>query len=104
MAARRPLWSPQARADLLDIWNYYARAAGPHTADNIVRKISEACRLLEDHPLGGRARDEIRPNLRSITAQPYVIFYRLGEARTVEIVRVIDGRRDLDEVFSDGDQ
>jgi plasmid stabilization system protein ParE len=47
---RRPLfWSPEARADLSDIWNYYSRVAGRHTANNVVRRIGEACQLLEDH-------------------------------------------------------
>jgi plasmid stabilization system protein ParE len=40
MAARRPVvWSPDAGADLSDIWDYYAQAAGRRTADKIVRVI-----------------------------------------------------------------
>jgi len=65
-----------------------------------VRKITEACRLLEDHPFVGRTRDEIRPGLRSIAATPYVVFYRVNND-VAEIVRVLDGRRDLDEIFAD---
>ena len=39
---RRPIvWSPDARADLSEIWNFYAKAAGRQTADKIVREISE---------------------------------------------------------------
>jgi plasmid stabilization system protein ParE len=57
---RRPIdWSPEARADLSEIWNYYVNVAGRHTADKIVREIGEVCRLLEEHPLAGRARDAI---------------------------------------------
>ena len=99
----RPLiWSLEARADLTDIWNYYARVAGPHTANNIARRIGEACRLLEDHPYAGQPRNEVRPDLRSVVASPHVVFYRVIED-VVEIVRVIDGRRDLDQIFVDGD-
>jgi len=59
---RRPIvWSPDARADLSEIWNFYAKAAGRQTADKIVREISEVCRLLEHHPFAGRARNEVRP-------------------------------------------
>ena len=97
---RRPIiWSPEARADLSEIWNYYAPRAGRHRADNTVRRISDACRLIEDHPLAGPARDEIRSGLQSITARPYVIFYRLRE-EVVEIVRMLHGRRDLDDIFA----
>jgi len=100
MADRRPpiIWSPEARADLSEIWDYYLKVAGRSSADRIVREIGAACRTIEDHPLAGRARDEVRPGLRSISTPPYVIFYRLRDD-AVEIVRALDGRRDLDEIF-----
>ena len=96
---RRPIvWSPEARVDLSEIWEYYAKVAGQLTADSVVRRIGDACRLIEDYPLGGRARDEVRPGLRSIVARRHVIFYRVRDD-SAEIVRVLDGRRDLDEIF-----
>ncbi len=99
---RRPIvWSPDARADLSPIWNYYANVAGRQTADKIVGEMGEACRLLEDHPFAGRARDEVRPGLRSIAARPHVVFYRVNND-VAEIVRVLDGRRDIDEIFAEG--
>jgi plasmid stabilization system protein ParE len=56
---RRPaIWSSDARADLSEIWKYYAKVAGQHTADGIVRDIVEACRVLEDHQFAGRARSQ----------------------------------------------
>ena len=88
-----------ARADLSDIWSYYGRAVGPQTADNIIR--GQACRLLEDHPYGGRARNEVRPGLRSVVARPHVIFYRVTPDEIAEIVRVLDGRRDIEEIFAE---
>jgi plasmid stabilization system protein ParE len=35
-------------------------------------------------------------------ATPHVVFYRVA-GDVVEIVRVIDGRRDIDQIFVDGD-
>jgi toxin ParE1/3/4 len=101
MAGPRPsiLWSPHALADLSHIWSYYADVAGPQIADKIVRDINQACRLLDDHPLAGRARPDIRPGLRSIAANPHVVFYRVTQD-VAEIVRVLDGRRDIEEIFS----
>ncbi|MGI8853171.1 MAG: type II toxin-antitoxin system RelE/ParE family toxin [Methyloceanibacter sp.] len=101
MAGRKPpiLWSSEAETDLADIWNYYAGVAGHNVADTMIRNIGEACRILEDHPLGGRSRDEIRSGLRSVVTSPYVIFYRVNND-TAEIVRVLDGRRDIEEIFS----
>jgi toxin ParE1/3/4 len=98
---KRPIdWSLDARADLSQIWSYYANAAGRHTADKIVREIGKVCRLLEDHAFAGRARDEVRPGLRSIAARPYVVFYRVRDD-VAEVIRVLDGRRDLDEIFAE---
>jgi toxin ParE1/3/4 len=101
MADRRPpiVWSSNSRADLSEIWNYYARVAGRHTADKVTREIGEACRLLEDHPFAGRSRSEIRPGLRSVIVSPHVVFYQVKN-EVAEIVRVLDGRQDLDEVFA----
>jgi toxin ParE1/3/4 len=98
------IWSPEARADLTDIWNYYADVAGRRTADNIVRGIGEACRLIEDHPYGGRSRDEVRPGLRCIVASPHVVFYRVTGEGVAQVVRVIDGRRDIDAIFDETDE
>jgi toxin ParE1/3/4 len=101
MADRNPsvIWSSDALADLSEIWKYYVTVAGRHTADKIVWEIGDACLLLEDHPFGGRARNEVRPGLRSIAASPHVIFYRVTND-IAEIVRVLDGRRDLDQIFA----
>jgi len=68
-------------------------------ADKIVRQIAERCHPLENHPFGGRSRDEIRPGLGAIATRLHVIFYRVLEGRA-EIIRVLDGRRDIDEISS----
>lgn len=94
------LWSPEAQADLEDIWNYYAEVASRDVANSIVRAIDKTCQMLEEHPLAGRAREEIRPGLRSALNSPYVIFYLVNND-VPEIVRILDGRRDIDEIFSD---
>ncbi len=78
---------------------YYAGVAGLQTADKIVRDIRDAYRSLEDFPLAGRVRDELRPGLRSLALRPHVIPYRVVDG-AAEIARVLDGRRDLDEIFA----
>jgi toxin ParE1/3/4 len=98
---KRPVsWSRDALADLGEIWRYYAGVGGSPTADNIIRNIEDVCRLLENHSLAGRSRDDVRPGLRSIAVRPHVLFYRVID-NAAEIVRVLDGRRDLDDIFRD---
>jgi toxin ParE1/3/4 len=98
-ARRAALWSPEALDDREKIWDYYARVAGRHTAERILREIAEVIALIEDHPLAGRARNEVRPGLRSFAATPHVVFYRVVND-TPEIVRVLDGRQDIEAKFS----
>jgi plasmid stabilization system protein ParE len=93
-------WSPEARADMASIWDYYAKVAGTSVANTIVREIIAASGPIEEHIFVGRLRNEIRPDLRSLIARQYIIFYRLRK-ETPEIVRVLDSRRDIDEVFAD---
>jgi len=104
MAEHKPsiLWSPEALDDIDHLWDYYVHAAGRVTADKILREVAKAVAVIVDFPLAGRARDEIRAGLRSLAAAPQIVFYRLKGDRP-EIVRVLDGRQDIEEIFSDGD-
>jgi toxin ParE1/3/4 len=87
-------WSGPAERDIRDIWSYYVAEASTEIADKVFEQIRIAAQRLIQHPLSGRPRDELRPGLRSILSDPYVIFYRVSD-RGVQIVRVIHGRRNL---------
>jgi toxin ParE1/3/4 len=68
-----------------------------------MREIAMVVAAIDEFPLAGRTRDEVRIGLRSLAATPQVVFYRLKDGRP-EIVRVLDGRQDIEEIFSDGEQ
>ena len=97
----RIVWSPEALEDIDLLWAYYASTAGHATADKLLREVGRVVATIDDFPLAGRSRDEIRAGLRSLAAGLQVVFYRLNEDRP-EIVRVLDGRQDVDEIFSEG--
>jgi toxin ParE1/3/4 len=101
-AKRAALWSLDALDDREVIWDYYVQVAGRHTAEKVLREIAEAIAVIEDHPFAGRARNEVRPGLRSFAATPHVVFYRVVND-TPEIVRLLDGRQDIEEKFAAGD-
>jgi|SRR6185437_14750732 len=96
---RSALWSPEALDDRERIWDYYIRAAGGHSAEKALREIAEVIAVIEDHPFAGRARNEVRLGLRSLAAAPHVVFYRVVND-TPEIVRLLDGRQDIEEKFA----
>lgn len=102
-AGRTAVWSPEAIDDRERIWDYYVGVAGTHTAGKIFLKLADVIALIEDQPFAGRARNEVRPGLRSFAAMPHIVFYRVVDDRP-EIVRVLDGRQDIEEQFADGDR
>lgn len=103
MAALRvtAIWSPEAIADLDAIWSYYEGAAGRVAAEKVVRHLGELVATIEAHPFAGRARDELRPGVRSLAAKTHVLFYRVVN-EIPEIMRIVDGRQDIDEMFAAG--
>jgi toxin ParE1/3/4 len=100
MAGHRPgpSWSPEAITDLKEIWGYYSATAGENTAEKIMQELFDGCGVIVQHPFAGRARHEIRPELRSFVANKYVVFYRLND-NAPEIVRILDHRQDIEENF-----
>jgi len=96
--SRSIIWSIDAEEDLFQIWAYLARHASLAVADRQIRTIRRGSRRLARLPYSGRSRDDLVPGIRSILVAPYVVFYRVTDA-TVDIVRVLHGRRDLEVIF-----
>jgi len=93
--------SPQAVRDLTDI-NDFLFAGNPATAETFLDQISQKFERLAQFPQMGRRRDELSTSLRSFPFQLYLIFYREIEGG-VEIVRIINGYRDLEALFAEQD-
>jgi len=91
----RVVISPAAESDLEDIWLTIAADDAP-TATRIVRAIGAKIGGLAQHPRRGPRRPDIRPAVRMLVQVPYTDEGPLDE---VEIVRVVDGRRDLTKLF-----
>ncbi len=92
--------APHACADLDDIWYYVANESGSiETADRLIDSITERFLLLARHPYLGRRRDDdFGEGLRSFAVGEYVIVYAVEE-KGIVILRVVHGRRDLEEIF-----
>lgn len=88
---------PLAEADLDEIWDYIAEDS-PERASNFLRKLYAKMQTLSANPNIGRKRDELLPGLRSFPYRNYVIFY-LPIENGIEIVRVLQGSRDIEQVF-----
>jgi plasmid stabilization system protein ParE len=90
-------FTPQATADLLDIWSFIARD-NPDAADRVEVAVFEACDLLADSPLAGRMRKDITAlPLRFWVVHPYsnyLIVYN-PDSEPLQVIRILHGARDL---------
>jgi toxin ParE1/3/4 len=91
------LLSDKASRDLLRIYSYITER-NPTAADALVQRIDEKFDQLSDLPFIGRERSSLAPGLRSVVVGNHLIFYTVN-FDSITVVRVIDGRMDIDEEF-----
>ncbi len=91
----RVVISPEAVAEIQDIWFYIALDSGA-AADRVRAAIDHRIRPLAEFPLMGPERDDIGQGVRMLVEGRYLILYAYDEARDlVEVVSVVDGARNL---------
>lgn len=95
-----PIITDAAEADLDEAWDYLA-ARSPAAADRLLDRFAEAARLHARFPESGPAREDIATGLRCFLVKPYVAFYR-GAGDTIEVLRVVHGRRDAARILRGG--
>jgi toxin ParE1/3/4 len=91
-----------AQADLSAALEYLEERSPP-AAERLANAIEARCRLLGQFPQMGRARDEIRPGLRSVAVEKYLIFHQIT-ASAVEVVRILHGSRDVERILREEDE
>jgi toxin ParE1/3/4 len=90
----------QARADLIDIWINIA-ADSEAAAERCLDRIKARCRDLMTFPELGPERPDIAPDARMLVIDRWLALYRI-EGGDVQIVRVVDGTRDLTRISMPG--
>ena len=84
---------------LAGIWRDIAAENEP-AADRVLLRIDQRLRHLSRFPLMGPLRKDIRQHARMVIEPPYLVLYDYhAEVEVVEIVAVVDGRRDLRDLF-----
>ncbi len=87
--------SLRARSDILNIHSYLSERS-PAAADRILARFSQRFDELREFPFLGPDRSEFRASLRGLLVEGYVAFHMV-EANRIVIVRVIDGRKDIEQ-------
>ena len=90
----------QAKADLIQIKRYISEGSGSNElAVGYTEKLRQQCRELAGLPgTMGRARPELAEGVRSLPYGNYVILFRYNGS-FVEIISIIEGHRDIEEMF-----
>ncbi|NER52188.1 MAG: type II toxin-antitoxin system RelE/ParE family toxin [Symploca sp. SIO1A3] len=98
----RYIISPAASQDLDEIFDYFV-SRSVEAGERFVNGFEQKCKNLVNFPNMGRSYAEVEPSLRGIPLEGYIVLYRIIE-NGVEIVRVVNGHRNLESLFSDSDQ
>jgi len=84
---------------LNDIADYFAENS-LEAGERFFRAFNRKCQQLVAFPNSGKSYSTIRPDLRGLSLEGYVIFYRILDDG-IEILRVVSGRRDFPVLFEE---
>ena len=89
-----------AKADLKGIGHYTLEKWGREQRNHYLSILDACFHQLASNPLKGKDCNEIRCGYRKFNAGSHVIFYRQTLSDTIEIVRVLHGRMDIETQLS----
>jgi plasmid stabilization system protein ParE len=97
---RRATFLASVRADFLGILTYVSEQSGSvAVGEAFMRELRAKChKLAALEATIGRARPELRADIRSIPYKGYVIFFRYVAGR-FEVVNLLEGHRDMESHF-----
>ena len=93
------VFSPEARADLEQLYLYIAERSGEETALSYVERIENHCLSFADFPERGLSRDDLLPGLRVIGFERRVSIAFHVDRDRVTFDRILYGGRDVDVVL-----
>jgi len=91
--------SPSASRDLNKIADYFL-TKNLETGEKLFQEFNKKCQNIASFPNMGRTYAHIKPSLRGLPLDGYVILYQVLDDG-VEILRVVSGYRDLESLFTD---
>ena len=92
-------FSPEALADLLDLYDYIAMRDGAERAIGYIDRIEDCCRSLSSFPEPGSRRGDLPPGLRVPGFERRAAIAFCLTTDTVTVLRILCGGRDLGIVF-----
>lgn len=93
------IFTPEAQEQLLSLYRYIAAAATPEIAERYTSAIVAYCESLQDFPLRGTRRDDVRPGLRITNYKKRAVIAFSVEAEQVSIIGIFYGGQDYETVL-----
>ncbi|ABE41385.1 plasmid stabilization system [Rhodopseudomonas palustris BisB5] len=87
----------RARNDIQSAYSYLAERS-PQAAERLITQIDHRFSELADFPLLGPERKDLGASLRGLLIGNLIAFY-YAEADHIVVVRVLDGRMNVEEAF-----
>ncbi len=94
--------SLSASRDLNEISDYFL-IRNLEVGEKLFREFNNKCQNLAVFPNMGRSYTHIKPSLRGLPLDGYVILYQVIDDG-VKILRVVSGRQDLESLFAESDE
>jgi len=89
--------APSTTHDLNRLSQYFLET-NVEAGERLFKALNQKFYHLTQFPNIGKPYPHLDPNIRGLLVEKYIIFYRVTETQ-VEIVRVVDGRQDLTQLF-----
>jgi toxin ParE1/3/4 len=90
--------APSATRDL-DRLSQYFLETNVEVGERLFKALNQRFHNLTQFPNIGKPYAHLHPNTRGLLVEKHIIFYRVTTAQ-VEIVRIVDGRQNLDQLFT----
>jgi plasmid stabilization system protein ParE len=92
-------WTPTAKRELDDFHDFLGvERQSPQAAAHLVAEIHEKANLYATQPDMGTLREDLGEGLRIFSVKSYIVVYR-AIRHGIEVLRVVDGRRDYPGLF-----
>jgi len=90
------LLSKLAKADLNNIWIYTFHKWSKEQADRYYAEILEELHFVANNPQTGKNFGHLRKDYKVHKANSHYIFYRNKKGKTVEIIRILNQRMNIE--------
>lgn len=87
--------SEKAKIDLANIWEYTFKKWSLAHADKYYAILVEGIKTIDREPKIGKSYHHIKIGYHGFLVKSHLIFYRIPDDKTIEIVRILHERMDI---------